>query len=247
MQTDTFLDEIERTTQLDGAADFLLDRVGKTLANGPTATCSRASGSAIPAPAAHRHPDRMLDLRHDCSTSCRRGRAERPPRASSASARSARSRLRSRASPMRRRSRTPWSDESWQRMRVGIMHRDDVRVVVACRHKDHHARGVMWSLLGSTRRNRRWVARWQPRIGRVRRRACGTQVVPTTFALSLRTGTAVATGAYKPRRAHRKGIRPVYPAPAISAPVSFALGFEVEELTVAVLRGAARSPSRWMT
>ena len=35
MQTDTFLDEIERTTQLDGAADFLLDRVGKTLANGP--------------------------------------------------------------------------------------------------------------------------------------------------------------------------------------------------------------------
>ncbi len=35
MQTDTFLDEIERTSQLDGAADFLLDRVGKTLANGP--------------------------------------------------------------------------------------------------------------------------------------------------------------------------------------------------------------------
>jgi len=35
MQTETILDGIERTTQLDTAADFLLDNVGKSLANGP--------------------------------------------------------------------------------------------------------------------------------------------------------------------------------------------------------------------
>jgi uncharacterized membrane protein len=35
MQTETMLDEIERTTQLDGLADFSIDKVGKTLANGP--------------------------------------------------------------------------------------------------------------------------------------------------------------------------------------------------------------------
>ncbi len=35
MQTEAFIDDIERTTQLDGAADVLLDRWGKALANGP--------------------------------------------------------------------------------------------------------------------------------------------------------------------------------------------------------------------
>jgi uncharacterized membrane protein len=35
MQTETMLDEIERTSQLDAPADFLLDKVGKSLAKGP--------------------------------------------------------------------------------------------------------------------------------------------------------------------------------------------------------------------
>src|SRR5262245_45135207 len=35
MQTETMLDEIEHTTQLDGLASFYIDKVGKTLANGP--------------------------------------------------------------------------------------------------------------------------------------------------------------------------------------------------------------------
>ena len=34
MQTETILDEIERTEQLDDAADYLLDKVGKSLAAG---------------------------------------------------------------------------------------------------------------------------------------------------------------------------------------------------------------------
>jgi len=34
MQTETILDEIERTEQLDDAAEFLLDKVGKSLADG---------------------------------------------------------------------------------------------------------------------------------------------------------------------------------------------------------------------
>ena len=35
MQTETMLDEIERTSQLDAPADFLLGKVGKSLAEGP--------------------------------------------------------------------------------------------------------------------------------------------------------------------------------------------------------------------
>ena len=35
MQTEAFVDEIERTTQLDSTANVLLDRWGKTLADGP--------------------------------------------------------------------------------------------------------------------------------------------------------------------------------------------------------------------
>ena len=63
----------------------------------------------------------------------------------------ARSRLRSPGSPTRRPSRIPRSDESLQRMpsatsRATLMFALSWRA----RHKDHHARGVMWSLLGST-------------------------------------------------------------------------------------------------
>ena len=47
MQTDTFLDEIEQTTQLDGAADFLLDRWARRSPTVRSETCSRASGSDI--------------------------------------------------------------------------------------------------------------------------------------------------------------------------------------------------------
>ena len=98
MQTETFLDEIERTSQLDAAADFLLDHVGKTLANGPYGDLLKGKWLGHPL-----HP-LLTDIPIGFWTS---GMvldflvAEAGPKgrthASSASGRSARSRLRSRA------------------------------------------------------------------------------------------------------------------------------------------------------
>ena len=117
MQTDTFLDGIERTSQLDGAADFLLDRVGKTLANGPYGDLLKGKWLGHPLhplltdiPIGFWTSGMMLDF-----LSPKQSR-KATDRASSASARSARSRLQWRGSPTRRPSKIPPNDESRQRM-----------------------------------------------------------------------------------------------------------------------------------
>ena len=133
MQTDTFLDGIERTSQLDGAADLLLDRVGKTFANGPYGDLLKGKWLGHPLhplltdiPIGFWTSGMMLDFLSPKQSRKAAGRA------SSASAQSARSRLHWRGSPARfghRRSRRTTSRGSACRRQH---HGDrDVRPVMA--------------------------------------------------------------------------------------------------------------------
>ena len=151
MQTDTFLDEIERTSQLDGAADFLLDRVGKTLANGPYGDLLKGKWLGHPL-----HP-LLTDIPIGFWTSGMMLDFLSPKQSRKAATRLIGLGTIS-AIPAALAGLTDASAiEDPAERRVAAAHAvGNITATVMfglswrARHKDHHARGVMWSLLGST-------------------------------------------------------------------------------------------------
>ena len=151
MQTDTFLDGIERTSQLDGAADFLLDRVGKTLANGPYGDLLKGKWLGHPL-----HP-LLTDIPIGFWTSGMMLDFLSPKQSRKAATRLIGLGTIS-AIPAALAGLTDASAiEDPAERRVAAAHAvGNITATVMfglswrARHKDHHARGVMWSLLGST-------------------------------------------------------------------------------------------------
>ena len=150
MQTDTFLDEIEHTTQLDGAADFLLDRVGKTLANGPYGDLLKGKWLGHPL-----HP-MLTDIPIGFWTSGMALDFLSPSKGRKAATRLIGLGTIS-AIPAALAGLTDASAiEDPAERRVAAAHalaNITATTMFAlswrARHKEHHARGVMWSLLGT--------------------------------------------------------------------------------------------------
>jgi uncharacterized membrane protein len=152
MQTETMLDEIERTTQLDGVADFYLDKVGKPLANGPFGEFLKGKdwlGHPL-------HP-MLTDIPIGFWTS---GMVLDflAPRSGQKAAQRLIALGTISAIPTALAGLTDASSiEDPAERRVAAAHalgNSAATVMFAlswrARHEDHHARGVMWSLLGAT-------------------------------------------------------------------------------------------------
>ena len=126
--------------------------VGKTLANGPYGDLLREVARPSAAPAAHRHPHRILDLGHDArlpfAEAEPKGRVPRLIGLGTISAIPAAlaglTDVSAIEDPAERR--VPAAAHAVGNITATVMFGLSWRA----RHKDHHARGVMWSLLGST-------------------------------------------------------------------------------------------------